>query len=46
LRILAALTSNVPRLSATDATKILWYQNNRLTGNITDGAPTGVLAVR
>jgi len=42
----STVMSNVTGLNATSGGAILSYQNNRLTGNVTDGAPTNVLAVK
>jgi hypothetical protein len=42
----ATVISNVNGLFALNGGSILSYQDNHLTGNVTDGAPTGVLAVK
>jgi hypothetical protein len=36
----------IPVLNAVGGGAIFSYQNNRLTGNVTDGAPNAVLAVK
>jgi hypothetical protein len=40
------ITGNRTALSAVDGGQILSYQNNEINGNDTDGAPTGVLALK
>ena len=40
------VVSNVTGLNAVSGGAIFSYQNNRLTGNVSDGAPTAVLAVK
>jgi hypothetical protein len=42
----SATISNGTGLVSTASASILSYQNNHLNGNVSDGAPTGVLAVR
>jgi hypothetical protein len=38
--------SNVTGLGVDSGRRIVSYQNNQITGNVTDGAPTGVLPRR
>ena len=38
--------SNVLGLREVSGGNIFSYQNNRLTGNVTDGEPTGMLALK
>jgi hypothetical protein len=42
----STVMSNVTGLSAVSGGAIFSYQNNGLTGNVTDGAPTAVLTVK
>jgi hypothetical protein len=42
----ATVMSNGTGLSSVNGGNILSYQNNQLTGNNTDGAPTGVLTMK
>jgi parallel beta helix pectate lyase-like protein len=42
----STVMSNVSGLSAVSSGNILSYQDNQLSGNVTDGAPTGVLALK
>jgi hypothetical protein len=42
----STVMANVVGLNAASSGAIFSYQNNRLTGNVTDGAPTNVLTVR
>jgi hypothetical protein len=42
----STVMSNTTGLSATGGGAIYSYQNNHLTGNVSDGAPTSVIAVR
>jgi len=42
----STVMGNGTGLSAVDGGSIFSYQNNQLTGNVSDGAPTGVLTVR
>jgi hypothetical protein len=42
----STVLSNVLGLQAVSGGTIFSYQNNRLTGNVTDGAPSAVLALR
>jgi hypothetical protein len=42
----STVMSNVTGLSATSGGAIFSYQNNRLTGNVSDGTPTAALAVK
>jgi len=41
----STVMSNVTGLNASGGT-IVSYQNNQLTGNVTDGAPTAMLSVK
>jgi hypothetical protein len=42
----STVMSNTLGLQTASGGGIFSYQNNRLTGNVTDGAPTGVLALK
>jgi hypothetical protein len=42
----STVMSNVTGLNPVSGGAIFSYQNNRLTGNVTDGAPTGLLTVK
>jgi hypothetical protein len=42
----STVMSNVTGLNAVSGGAIFSYQNNRLTGNVSDGAPTAVLTVK
>jgi hypothetical protein len=42
----STVMANTTGLNAVSGGAIFSYQNNRLTGNVTDGAPTAVLAVK
>jgi hypothetical protein len=42
----STVMSNVTGLNPVSGGAIYSYQNNRLTGNVTDGAPTGLLIVK
>jgi hypothetical protein len=42
----STVMSNVTGLNPVSGGAIFSYQNNRLTGNVTDGAPTAVLTVK
>lgn len=41
-----SVISNAAGLTTLTGSNILSFQNNHLTGNVTDGAPTGVLTVK
>jgi hypothetical protein len=40
------LSESIADLPGPGGGQILSYQNNHLTGNVTDGTPTGTLAVK
>ena len=42
----STVMSNVTGLRSTGGGTILSYQDNHLTGNVTDGAPNAVLSVK